>query len=287
MSDKQSPVLAFGYPEEGEKFQQRHPLWAERFENLVRAIDLAFTRMQIMSGPEDKVVYIYGRMCAEDFMEILLVCGNGYGAAGMKLLRSMYEHTVTLRYLHDHPDEIGAFMDYHHVQQYKLMRPILETFGKDALPSDTVADVVRNYTRLKEDFMITDCKTCGTKRLNHMWNKMDFVSLAKKTGAIGTLIVPGYFLPLRHAHSTFGGMSERLEIEDDHIGFQSESQPEMADQALNVAHNCILAVLEVQNERFDIDGLKEQLQICLKDYLEVWVPDSKLLNREAKSFRAL
>ena len=278
MSDKENLVLSFGYPEEGEKFQQRHPLWAERFGNLVRAIDLAFTRVQIMSGPEDKVVYLYGRMCAEDFMEILLVCGNGYGAAGMKLLRSMYEHTVTLRYLHDHADEVGAFMDYHHVQEYKLMRPILETFGQDVLPSDTVADVERNYARVKKDFMITDCTRCGTKRLNHTWNKMDFVSMAKKTGDIDTLIVAGYFLPLRHAHSTFGGLSERLEIVDDRMGFQPESQPNMADQALNVAHNCILNVLQVQNERFKIDGLEEQPQTCFRDYLEVWVPDSKFLN---------
>ena len=74
-------------------------------------------------------------------MEILLVCGNGYGAAGMKLLRSMYEHAVTLRYLHEHQEEVQTFMDYYHVQQYQLMRPILETFGKDALSPEIVADV--------------------------------------------------------------------------------------------------------------------------------------------------
>jgi Family of unknown function (DUF5677) len=282
MSDKENLVLSFGYPEEGEKFQRRHPLWAERFVNLTGAIEMAFTRVQMMSEPADKFVYFYGRMCAEDFMEILLVCGHGYGVAGMKLLRSMFEHVVTLRYLHEHPDEVEAFMNYNHVQRYKLMKPILETFGKDVLPPETVADVERKYAEVKEDFMITDCDKCGTKRLNHTWNKMDFVSMAKKTGAIGTLIVSGYFLPLRHAHSTFGGLSERLETVDDRIGFQPESQPDLADQALNVAHNCILNVLEVQNERFKIDGLQEQLQTCFRDYLEVWVPDSKLLNDKDK-----
>ncbi len=270
MTDKQGFVLSFGYPEESEKFQQRHPLWPQRFENLVRAINTAFTRTQTMSEPIDKLVYLYGRMCAEDFMEVLLVCGNGYGAAGMKLLRSMYEHAVTLRYLHDHPEEAGAFMDYHWVQQYKLMKRILETFGEDALPPDTVAGVKRKYAEVKEDFMITDCKRCYTKRLNNTWNKLDFVSIAKKSGAIGTLIVPGYFLPLRHAHATFGGLRERLEIVDECMTFQHESQPEIADQALITAHNCILNVLDVQNERFKIDGLEQQLQTCFQDFLEVW-----------------
>src|SRR5208283_4349305 len=168
----------FGFPDEGERFQQRHPLWGERFPNLARAIDMSFTRVQVMSAPQDKFVYLYGRMCAEDFMEMLLVCGNGYGTAGMKLLRTMYEHTITLRYLHEHPDEVGAFMDYHRVQQYKLMKPILEVFGNDALPPDTVADVERKFAEVKDEFMVTDCKTCGTKRLNHTWNKLDFVSMA-------------------------------------------------------------------------------------------------------------
>jgi hypothetical protein len=279
VSDTQEPVLFFGYPEEGEKFQHRHPLWPERFPNLARAIDMTFTRVQSMSEPADKFVYLHGRMCAEDFMEILLVCGNGYGAAGMKLLRSMYEHAVTLRYLHQHPEEVGPFMNYHWVQQYKLMKPILETFGNDVLPQETVAKVQRRYSEVKEDFMVTDCSRCETKRLNHTWSKLDFVSMAKRTGAMGTLIVPGYFLPLRHAHSTFGGLSERLEIANDRMEFQGETQPDMADQALATAHNCILDVLEVQKARFAIDGLEEQLQICLKDYLEIWVPDSKLLSQ--------
>jgi hypothetical protein len=170
-------------------------------------------------------------------------------------------------------------MNYHWVQQYKLMKPILETFGNDVLTLDAVAKVQRRYSEVKEDFMVTDCSRCETKRLNHTWSKLDFVSMAKRTGAIGTLIVPGYFLPLRHAHSTFGGLSERLESANDRMEFQGESQPDMADQALATAHNCILDVLEVQKARFTIDGLEEQLQICLKDYLEIWVPDSKLLNQ--------
>ncbi len=277
MNNQQDRVPFFGYPEEGEKFQQRHPLWPERFMNLVKAFDMAFSRVAVMSEPEDKFVYLYGRMCVEDFMEILLVCGNSYGAAGMKLLRTMYEHTVTLRYLHEHPDEVDTFMNYHHVQQYKLMKPILETFGRNVLSSETVADVERKYAEVRDEFMVTDCKKCGTKRLNHTWNKLDFVSMAKQTGGIGTLIVGGYFLPLRHAHSTFGGLTERLELTNERMGFQADAQPEMADQALMLAHNIILNVMELQNERFKIEGLGEQLQTCLRDYLEIWVPDSPLL----------
>lgn len=267
--------LVFGDPDEAVKFEQRHALWPKRFENLVRAINMAFVREQTMSESADKFVYLFGRMCADDFMEVLLVCGNGYGHAGLKLLRSLYEHVVTLRYLHEHPDEVGVFMDFDCVQQYKLMRNILDTFDKDVLEPETVADVERRYADVKSGFLVTDCKTCGTKRLNHTWSKLDFVAIAKRAGAIGTLIVPGYFIPLRHAHSTFGGLRDRLEIVEDRIQFRHDSEPQLTDQALMTAHNCLLNVLEVQNERFRIDGLQEQLQRCLQDFVDIWLPNSE------------
>lgn len=122
---------------------------------------------------------------------------------------------------------------------------------------------------------MTVCEACGTERLNNSWNKLDFVSMAKKAGAIGKLIVPGYFIPLRHAHTTFGGLSDRLELIEGRIQFRHDSEPQVSDQALMTAHNCILNVLEVQNERFKIDGLQEQLQTCLQDFVDIWLPNSE------------
>ena len=95
-----------------------------------------------MNGKE-KFVYFYGSLIAEDFMEIYLVAANGYGAAATKLLRSMYEHTVTLRYLQDHAGEIMAGIDYDGVQQHKLTQQILESFGMDLLRPELVEEVER------------------------------------------------------------------------------------------------------------------------------------------------
>ena len=149
-------------------------------------------------------------------------------------------------------------MDFHHVQQYKLMRNILDTPVR--MPCNQIASLRRKIdtTAVERDFLITDCEKCGTKRPNPTWSKLDFVSMAKRAGSISKLIVPGYFVPLRHAHSTFGGLSDRLEIVDNRVQFRRESSPEVADKALMTAHHCILHVLEVQNKRFTVDGLQEQ-----------------------------
>jgi hypothetical protein len=268
----------YGFPDECKKFDQRHPVWNEIMGNLVKAMNLAFTRVQVMEGVADKLVYFFGRIVLEDFMEITLVCYHGYGVAASKLVRSMYEHAVTLRYLHEHPEEAETFLAYHLVQQDKLASVVIETFGENIFPTDLRAEIRSKAAEVKKDFMVPVCDHPGAKmRLNHSWNKLDFVAMAKKTGELGTLILPGYYMPLRHAHPTFGGLTERLEIVDGRMGLDAEAQPEIADRSLTTAHNCILNALSVQGSHFTIEGLDEVMQVCYRDFYRVWSPDSPVL----------
>lgn len=271
MKPNETPKMSvYAFPTD---FNHRHPHWPEVLQRLHHAITLAFTRTQTMSTAVEKIAYFYGRLVAEDFMEVFLVAANGYGIAAQKLLRSMYEHTINLRYLHDHPDEVQDFIDYDAVQQFKLIQPIFEIFGTDALPAETVAEVKRKYEEVKDKFMIMDCKVCKTERVNHSWNKLHFAAMAKKAGKIGSLIVNGYFIPLRHAHATFKAIEERMERTDAGLGFQPETDSTVADGALMLAHNCLLVALEVQNERFTIDGLDAAIKTSARDWALVWMPD--------------
>lgn len=271
-----APISLYGFADACTEFDRRHPQWLAVLTRLWGVINMAFARCQVMDSAIEQFVYFYGNLVAEDFMELFVLAANGYGFGAMKLLRSMYEHTVTLKYLHDHPDELQAFIDFDRVQQYKLMKPIFETFGESALPADIVADTERRYEEVKDKFKVKSCKskTCDEKHVRHTWGKLDFVSMANKTGAIGSLIVPGYSVPLRYTHGTFRVMVDRLETKDEHLGFQRESQPEEADTALMTAHNCILVALGVQEERFKITGLKDAIEAAMRDWALVWSPET-------------
>jgi len=96
--------------------------------------------------------------------------------------------------------------------------------------------------------------------------------MAKKT-ELGRIIVHGYYIPLRHAHSTFKSITERLEKNEAGLGFQIESEPEIADQALMSAHTCLLGALGVQNKRFKIEGLEAAIDRCVRDWALVWTPE--------------
>jgi hypothetical protein len=262
--------LIFGFQEEWQDFEKRNPLFLERFPRLKKAIETAFNRDAQLSEPIDKFVLMYGRVCVEDFYEISLCCGNGYGHAGQKLLRGLYERAVTLRYLHDHPEEIENFLDYYHVNQRKLKIACENTMGADTFPPEQAAEIEREFEAVKDKFMITDCEKCGTKRLNHNWSKLDFVAMAKRT-SLGKLHAVGYIIPLRQAHATVAAMVSRMTTsESADLMFLDVAQRKEADNALRVSHNIFLDVLRVQDEHFAVPGLKEQNEVCLQDFIDIW-----------------
>ncbi len=73
------PSVEYGCPEEWNPFAHRHIEFVRRFVNLERAINVTFRRVHSTSTLLERTIYFLGRIVAEEFMEILLFCGNGYG----------------------------------------------------------------------------------------------------------------------------------------------------------------------------------------------------------------
>ncbi len=73
----------FGFPEEWADFKKRNAGFYRIFPALSATIQKIFGRSETLRGPEDKVIFNLGNVCAEDFEETLLLCGNGYGIGGM------------------------------------------------------------------------------------------------------------------------------------------------------------------------------------------------------------
>ncbi len=262
--------LIIGFQEEWQDFENRNSEFLDRFRNIETALGLAFPANVGLSEPVDKFVLVYGRVCAEDFFEILLCCGNGNGHAAEKLLRGLYERAVTLRYLHEHPNEIHDFLDYYWVSQHKLMIACKQTMGEEVFPQGACEEIEREYQATKDKFMVPDCKGCGTKKLNHTWSKLDFAAMAR-TSSLGKLIALGYYIPLRDAHATVASMLSRIEAgASDGIQFKQTAQRKVADNALRVSHNVFLDVLRVEDEHFGFARLKEQNELCLQDFIDIW-----------------
>jgi hypothetical protein len=271
---KDDPIFAtYGYPEEWSDFSLRHQEFLKRSENIWKAIDTAFRRSHEHLELLGKVTYFQGRLVVEEFMEILLLCGNGYGIAAQKILRGMYERAVTSRYLTTHPEEVQNFLDYHKVTSHKVLSAIEQSVPQDLFTPQHAAQIRAEYDAVKGHFLISDCKTCETFRLNHTWSQVDIVSMARKTKNLWPLIVPGYYLPMTEAHSTTGAIFARIDFESldaNGLAFVPEAQRDRADKVLPVAHVVLLDALQLQREFFKIEALEPLLQTCMHDYSEIW-----------------
>jgi hypothetical protein len=263
--------LTFGFQDEWKAFQERHAKFFDRWNGLTAVLDKVYVGKVSKTGTEAIVIYMLSRLCFEEFNEILTLAANGYGIGALKLLRSLYERAVTMLYLSDNPNDTDAFINYYHVAQHKLLTAIRTTFGDDAILAVNMGRVKGKYEAVKENYMITDCKKCATKRLNHTWHTLDVVAMAKKT-SLAKLTVQAYYEPMIHAHSTVRALLSRMEeTGEDSMGFKPDAQRKEADRAFCLAHRILLNVVGKHIDYFELDAsLQQFFETCIEEFKYIW-----------------
>ena len=267
----------FGKPTEQAQFFNRHSHFFEKWPNLEMAINAALDGKRTCSTKTDKVVFATGNQCIEDFREILLLCGNGYGLGAMKVLRSLYERAVTARHLHLHSEQTDDFIDFFWVNAAKLNKRIQEAYGDsffDAFPDqkEKFKEIEEQRAAVKERFQVTICKKCEKKGGNYTWSKEDFVTLASKVGELGKplYILVAYYLPTEQAHSTMQALLSRLgQTQEAGVTFDHEPKRREADLVFHVALFILLDVLRLQYEHFNIEALRIPLDQWERDFDEI------------------
>jgi hypothetical protein len=151
-----SPDIEYGYREEWADFQKRNPEFLQRFPNLEHAIHVAFDRVHVKTELWQRTVYFLGRLGVEEFSEILLLCGNGYGFGAEKLVRGMYERAVTTNYLCLHPEEAKEFKAFERIADYKLMKSVLASGCENAFSKEQVTKIEQEYAAVKDQFVVTN-----------------------------------------------------------------------------------------------------------------------------------
>ncbi len=258
-----SLVTQFGFPDEWQAFGRRHPLFFETFANLKHGIDKGLNRTIPKTDLADKMILFLGNHCFEDFMEILLLAGNGYGIGAQKMIRGMYERAVIASYLAVNPEKAEDFLTYALKEKYTGIKAWVEAWPDDKRAAKYLADAQQRYDEVKDRF-----------KGKIGWSGLDFVSMARSTGLLGKMLSEAYYGPLGYAHGTSSALVARLEwSEAGGYKFDGGPQREEADRALMIAHKIMIYVLGVQQDRFQPEGLDEAIGICLKDFVAIWKRD--------------
>ena len=265
-----SNQIVFGLGDEWQAFLKRHPKFTEKLQPLFETLHKTFIREVQTPEPADRVVFFLGRLSVEDFMEILLLCGNGYGIGGMKLLRGLYERAVTLGYVAKNPDKAEQFLEYHYVHQGKHFNHANEIFPmSDHLSPEQIEQIQSAYEVAKKKYQEVVCKECGTTRTRFSWSELDLPSMARKAG-LNKLYLQCYYDPTLQAHATVSSLITRMKLRDSgQVTFDEGAQHEKADLALIGAHNIILYILDVVNEYFEM-GLQDEIQDRFADFKHIW-----------------
>src|ERR1700674_3484230 len=168
--------MGFGNQEEWKRFSQMFPVFVDSYDALEALRDKIFTRTGI-GDKTDRLIFGLGRICSEDFQQVVTLCGNGFGIGGLQMLRGMYERQVTASYLSKHPEGTDAFLDYYFVQRRKAMNHVREVYRGDAdgleriISKEMQEQIEREYQDVKDEFTETICDTCGKTRIMMSWSK--------------------------------------------------------------------------------------------------------------------
>jgi hypothetical protein len=273
-------TFEIGNQEQQQRFREEHQLFLEKLPSLLDAANAAFARQVTLATVTDRLVFSLGSSCAEDFGEILLLCGNGYGIGAKKILRGMYERAVTAWHLHNHPEEAENFVDFGWVREYQFMKKLKEAFGEKLF--DDHPDCRKNfeearakYEKGKQKFTVSVCKKCGTTRLNHTWTKLDFVTMARKVKSLGepSIIMAAYHDPTQQAHATMGALLAKMKQRPTGgvaFGQDLEREEQAVKGVLVTAHGALLSVLDLQFDHFELTTLEQPLRRCVQDFNEIW-----------------
>jgi hypothetical protein len=262
--------VRFGLPYEWDTFRKRHPTFIKKLELLYETLSKVFIRRFTSAEPADRVVFFLGRLCVEDFNEILLLCGNGCGIGGLKILRGLYERTVTLGYIAKHPDEADTFLGYAPVHRGKWLNHLSTAFNiKGLFSEEEIAKVQNEYKNAKSKYQEVLCRNCGTYRTRFSWSSLDMLAMSREAG-LHDLYLQCYYEPTLQAHATVPSLTSRMKsVREGHITFDEGPQREKASLALMAAHRLILHTLDIESKYFGLRS-KAELQERVADFLEVW-----------------
>jgi hypothetical protein len=269
-------MMGFGSQEEWERFNNRFPVFVQKYAALESVRDRVFQR----GGVGDKLqrlIFGLGRVCSEDFQQALVLCGNGFGIGALQMLRGMYERQVTAAYLIKHPDKVDDFLDYHFVQERKGMNHLKRVYKAEDLvnliPAERQEEIENEYQAIIQNgrFIETLCEPCNKTRPMGSWSALATPDLALKADrGLAESYFYHYFRPTMFSHSTVYSVLARLR--EDNQGnpiFDNEGQRKHIKEALVGAHYLLLMVLDMHNDYFEL-GLEKEIQGLLDDYFECW-----------------
>jgi len=217
MSDHKT-ITAFPDGAEFSKLQEAHPLLVSGLDQIAAGFTELFELIEKQeSSMSSNILYMLIGASYREYEEVLILGLNAYGSGAMKLLRALYERTVTTQYLMLHPQKVQQFVDFTAVHWHKLLLEA-DVAGVDPdIPEETRRTVEDDLIVCEAEFSERICskKTCEKTRLQGSWTKKPLPTQAGEVNELlRKLCFHGYLMPTFFLHTTFWGIKQQTTEHD-------------------------------------------------------------------------
>lgn len=188
-------------------------------------------------------------------------------SAVQKILRGLYEKTITADYLSAFPDAAQKFVDYTWVYMKRDLHHAKKEFKGEVLDPEFIAHVMQEYARVKDQFV-----NPRTGKPRTSWTELSVEAMADKVNnPLSNWYYTCYFLPSQQIHSTIGAVYSRLKVHEqlDATYFSTEPQRDEAMRVARDSHLLMLSVLQRQDEHFALE-MEDELIERAKDFDPAW-----------------
>lgn len=250
--------------------------FAERNEGLPQLLNCLNDLTQVvLNTPEpqstaDHLILELGNIITEDLGEIVTLCYNGFTNGAMKILRGMFERTVTLFHIDEYPDEAEAFENYNYIDLYKMAVELEQEHPGEFFTKDQFADIKAKRDQVKGNYLVKcECrKDCTAQRMNSSWSKLGLVQMARARGFKGRVLVFSYYLGIKETHPKMGAIYDRLKVRD------GDSKEADEKGVFGIALYLMMEVVRIIEERFKLHEIEESYQECISLVKEMYTPTS-------------
>jgi hypothetical protein len=254
--------VQFGNPE---FWEQAYGVFPKFFEVIFRAGDAlngVTMRRYDEVEPCQKVILNLGLLTGFSIMELITLVGNGFGLGAMKIARTILESSINAEYLRLFPDECDDYLEWHWVEQYKMLKYVRENMPERLSELSEISATEKGFEGAKSRYLKRDGELRGS------WCRLDLGSRAARTGFTEAykLIYP---LGSQLIHGSFGGLAMHLDATHEGVRISPPPSLNWCEQALVGAHMCLYRVTATLSLTFDVEPSPTLAQLKA-DYEYAW-----------------
>jgi Family of unknown function (DUF5677) len=140
----------------------------------------------------DDLVFFLRRMAADDFAEILILSGNGYGIGAWKILRGMYERIVTAANIAKNPREARVFVEDEAIKKWTLWRELstIRPELKTQHTEEEIKGLEERYNEVRAKRKEEICPKCRQPKTQEAWTRVTMLDMAKSVDSELAAIYP-------------------------------------------------------------------------------------------------